>query len=204
MRYFAQNCTSLVTLGVPDISRATVVGNNGMRNYAQGCTALETLSIPSFTALTTVGSGFMSNYASNDAALDFLVMDSAPGWFSTHTVSWDVAAAAATDEEGLKAIVPADSLTDWQALTASGKTLATNRITDPANVIVAKAPGLGPNSGDIDDDGVVTAADAISAAQAVISGNATPEQLAAADIDGDGKLTMADVIKIVRLVVGLQ
>ncbi|MDR1713268.1 MAG: dockerin type I domain-containing protein, partial [Coriobacteriales bacterium] len=60
-------------------------------------------------------------------------------------------------------------------------------------------------SGDLDGDGVVTAADALRAAQAVISGGGslTAMQFAAADIDGDGYLTMADAIKIVRRAAGL-
>jgi hypothetical protein len=206
MRYFARNCTSLTSLGVPDTSNITTAGIYFMAAYAQSDTALKTLSIPDTTALTSAGGlGFMASFAATTNSLDTLVMNSAPGWFVANNVNWGVPAAAATDEEGLVAVVPTDSLAEWQALTATGYTLATNQITEPVNVITAATPGLGPNSGDFDGDGVVTAADAIAAARAVVSGagSLSAEQLAAADIDNDGKLTMADVVKIVRLAVGL-
>lgn len=81
---------------------------------------------------------------------------------------------------------------------------AGNRYTSMASSItvinMVQPPTVGaPGSGDLDGDGIVTLAEAMIAAQAVIGGvTFTPEQLAALDMDGDGVLTMADVILIMR------
>jgi hypothetical protein len=70
-------------------------------------------------------------------------------------------------------------------------------------VVVPPTVGA-PGSGDLDGDGIVTVAEAMQAAQAVVSGaGLSPEQIAAMDIDGDGLLTMADVILAIRLAAGL-
>jgi hypothetical protein len=55
-------------------------------------------------------------------------------------------------------------------------------------------------SGDLNGDGYTTAAEALTAARAVISGSATltSAQRAALDMDSDGALTMADVVLILR------
>jgi len=62
-----------------------------------------------------------------------------------------------------------------------------------------------PGSGDLDGDGLVTIAEALIAAQVVISGigDLTPAQIDALDIDRDGALTMADIVFIMRLAMGL-
>jgi hypothetical protein len=71
---------------------------------------------------------------------------------------------------------------------------------DTIVIVRAGNTGVGaPGSGDLDGDGIVTLAEAMMVAQAVIGGvSFTPEQKAAMDMDGDGVLTMADVILIMR------
>jgi hypothetical protein len=70
---------------------------------------------------------------------------------------------------------------------------------------VITRPQVGaPGSGDLDGDGIVTVAEAMQAAQAVVSGSGlSPAQIAIMDIDGDGLLTMADVILVIRIAAGL-
>jgi len=63
MYYYAYNCTSLTSLGVPDTSGITSVGNFFMYSYADGCSSLTSLSVPDTSGLTSVGDDFMSFYA---------------------------------------------------------------------------------------------------------------------------------------------
>ncbi|MDR1796993.1 MAG: dockerin type I domain-containing protein, partial [Clostridiales Family XIII bacterium] len=204
MAQYAYGCTGLTSLAVPDTSALTYAGNYFLWYYANNCRSLTSLAIPDTTALTSNGGLFMSNYAANCTGLDYFVMDAAPGWFAANNVNWTVPAAATTDEEGLKAIVPAEHLEAWQVLTATGKTLALNRITDPANVVAAEPKAGAPGSGDLDGDGLVTISEAVSVVGYILSGGElSAEQIAAADIDGDGTLTMADVVLMVRLAAGL-
>jgi hypothetical protein len=74
--------------------------------------------------------------------------------------------------------------------------------------IVVEPPLVGaPGSGDLNGDGVVTAAEALTAARAAVSGIVAAElddaQVAALDMDSDGNITMADVVIILRKAVGL-
>jgi hypothetical protein len=71
---------------------------------------------------------------------------------------------------------------------------------------VDTAPDVGaPGSGDLDGDGSVTAAEALTVARYAIGTNTdlTPAQILAADMDGDGFLTIADALAIMRVAVGL-
>jgi hypothetical protein len=62
-----------------------------------------------------------------------------------------------------------------------------------------------PGSGDIDGDGAVTAAEALTVARFAVGSvtGLTPAQILAADMDGDGDLTMSDALAIMRRAVGL-
>ena len=62
-----------------------------------------------------------------------------------------------------------------------------------------------PHSGDLNGDGIVDMAEALTIAQVVIGGgrSLSPEQFAAVDMDDDGLLTMADVVLIMRRAAGL-
>jgi hypothetical protein len=82
----------------------------------------------------------------------------------------------------------------------------------PAGWTFATAAGPGPSvgepaSGDLNGDGVVTTAEALTAARAAVIGIVAAElddaQVAALDMDSDGHITMADVMFILRKAVGL-
>ena len=63
MYYYACNCTSLTSLGVPDTSGITSVGDSFMRAYAYNCSSLTSLSVPDTSGITSVGDSFMRAYA---------------------------------------------------------------------------------------------------------------------------------------------
>ena len=65
-------CTSLKSLGVPDISGLTEVGNYFMGQYAYYCTSLTTLDVPDASRLAEVGDGFMYRYATYCSSLKSL------------------------------------------------------------------------------------------------------------------------------------
>jgi hypothetical protein len=144
---YAMGCTALTHLDAPVTSNLVSAGNWFLDSYALGCTSLKSLGIPDMTKLTsahTSGSheSFMGYYAYNCSSLDYLLINSAPGFFASHNVNWQVSASAASDTGGLYAIVPSDQVSAWQALTASGKTLAINQITNTANVFaLTSTPG---------------------------------------------------------------
>ena len=63
MYYYAQNCSSLTSLDVPDTSGLTSVGDYFMYYYARGCSSLTSLVVPDTSSLTSVGTYFMAYYA---------------------------------------------------------------------------------------------------------------------------------------------
>jgi hypothetical protein len=63
MFYYAYGCTSLTSLSAPDTSGLTSVGDYFMYSYAEGCTNLTSLSVPDTSGLTGVGTHFMDGYA---------------------------------------------------------------------------------------------------------------------------------------------
>jgi hypothetical protein len=79
MLAFAYNCSSLTSLSVPDTSGLTTVGTSFMRNYANGCTSLTSLSVPDTSGLTTVGTSFMRNYAYGCTSLTSLSVPDTSG-----------------------------------------------------------------------------------------------------------------------------
>lgn len=79
MYYYAYNCSSLTSLGVPDTSGLTSVDDNFMRYYAYGCSNLTSLGIPDTSGLTSVGTYFMASYASGCAALTSLSVPDTSG-----------------------------------------------------------------------------------------------------------------------------
>jgi len=79
MRNYAYNCTSLTSLSVPDTSGLTTVGNYFMRGYAYGCTSLTSLSVPDTSGLTSVGTDFMAYYAYNCSSLTSLSVPDTSG-----------------------------------------------------------------------------------------------------------------------------
>ncbi|MDR1816031.1 MAG: hypothetical protein LBR00_05030, partial [Clostridiales Family XIII bacterium] len=150
MESYARGCSSLTRLEAPDTSNMTSAGNFFLDSYAMGCSSLKVLGVPDTTRLTSSSLGssrgyFMYAYASGCNALDYLTMTSGPYYFDTKNVSWQLPAAAAQDSKGLKAIVPAASLAAWQALTADGRTLALNQVTDASSVYPESDPdGFAP------------------------------------------------------------
>jgi len=85
MAYYAQSCTALTSLSVPDTSGLTSVGNYFMAYYAQSCTALTSLSVPDTSVLETVGSNFMYYYAYNCTSLTSLSVPDTSGLTSVGT-----------------------------------------------------------------------------------------------------------------------
>lgn len=63
MAYCAYNCSNLTSLSVPGTSGLTSVGTNFMAYYAFGCSSLTSLSVPDTSGLTSVGNYFMYRYA---------------------------------------------------------------------------------------------------------------------------------------------
>lgn len=69
MYNYANGCSSLVSLTVPNTSGLTSVGNDFMRSYAAGCSSLTSFAVPNTSGLTSAGNSFMSNYASGCSSL---------------------------------------------------------------------------------------------------------------------------------------
>jgi len=131
MYYYADGCTSLTSLSVPDTSGLTTVGDYFMAYYARSCTSLTSLSVPDTSGLTTVGDYFMSYYAYGCSSLTSLILKGDTGWFSSHNISWSVPSSRLNYLYGY--CEPA-YLTNWQGLTATGKTLYTNYIQSSSYV----------------------------------------------------------------------
>ena len=79
MRSYAQDCSSLTSLSVPDTSGLTSVGDGFMRSYAQGCSSLTSLSVPDTSGLTSVGSSFVRSYAQDCSSLTSLSVPDTSG-----------------------------------------------------------------------------------------------------------------------------
>jgi hypothetical protein len=133
MAYYADSCSNLTSLSVPDTSGLTTVGSSFMSHYANGCSSLTSLSVPDTSGLTTVGSSFMSYYAYGCTSLTSLILKGDTGWFSSHNISWNVPSSRLNY---LYAYCDSAYLTNWQGLTVSGKTLYTNYIQATDHVLV--------------------------------------------------------------------
>lgn len=133
MRSYGQYCTSLTSLGIPDTSGLTSVGTYFMYAYAADCSNLTSLSIPDTSSMTTVGTSFMAYYANNCNVLTSLILPSSTGWFGSHNIDWSVP----SDRLGLLyGYAPnSTSQTAWRGLTTSGKTLYTNYIQATDHVL---------------------------------------------------------------------
>jgi hypothetical protein len=133
MASYAGSCTSLTSLSVPDTSGVTSVGAYFMASYAYGCSNLTSLSVPDTSGVTSVGTYFMDSYAYSCNSLTKLILP-AVGWFSTHNVNWSVPSTRLNYLKGY--VIDSADLSDWQALTVSGKTLYTNYIQSSDDVLV--------------------------------------------------------------------
>jgi len=85
MAYYANGCTSLTSLSVPDTSGLTSVGTSFMACYARGCSSLTSLSVPDTSGLTSVGSNFMYYYARGCSSLTSLSVPDTSGLTSVGT-----------------------------------------------------------------------------------------------------------------------
>ncbi|MDR1712899.1 MAG: hypothetical protein LBR39_01915, partial [Coriobacteriales bacterium] len=146
MSAYARN-VNLTALEVPDTSKMETVGTFFLFQYAYGCTSLITLALPDTTNITAADSTFMQYFAMSCNSLDFLTANSAPGLLATLDADWQIPAAAMADDEGLYVVVPANELEAWQALTAPGKMLALNQISDSSFVIAEGEDNGGNNNG---------------------------------------------------------
>ncbi len=72
MYSYADGCSSLTSLAVPDTSGLTSVGDSFMRSYANGCSKLTSLDVPDTSGLTSVGDSFMRSYANGCSKLTSL------------------------------------------------------------------------------------------------------------------------------------
>jgi hypothetical protein len=107
--------------------------------------------------------------------------------------SWASLMAAITG--ALADVEAASSLEELEAVT----------VPDALSILVLRPTVGDPGSGDLNGDGIVDMAEALTIAQVVVGGGRvlTAEEFAAMDMDGDGLLTMADVVLVMRRAAGL-
>ena len=141
MNYYAYRCTNLTSLSVPDTSGFTSVGNYFMSSYARGCSSLTSLSVPDTSGLTGVGTNFMAYYAFGCSSLTSLILPDSTGWFGSNNIDWSVPAARLGYLNGYTP--DSTSQTAWRALTVSGKTLYTNYIRAEDHVLLSTTPVIG-------------------------------------------------------------
>lgn len=79
MLFYAQGCSSLTSLSVPDTSGLTSVGTNFMNYYAASCSNLTSLSVPDTSGITSVGDDFMYSYAGYCSSLTSLSVPDTSG-----------------------------------------------------------------------------------------------------------------------------
>jgi hypothetical protein len=140
MDSYARGCSGLTSLSVPDTSGLTTVGDYFMIGYADSCSGLTSLSVPDTSRLTTVGDYFMYTYARNCSGLTSLILKGDTGWFSSHNISWSVPSSRLNY---LYAYCDSAYLTNWQGLTATGKTLYLNYIRSSSYVKALVTPIIG-------------------------------------------------------------
>lgn len=138
MHYYANSCTNLTSLSVPDTSGLTSVGNYFMAAYANNCGGLTSLSVPDTSGLTSVGDVFMFVYAYNCGSLTSLILPDSTGRFGSHNVNWSVPSGRLGYLYGYTP--DSTSQTAWRALTVSGKTLYTNYIRAEDHVLLSEQP----------------------------------------------------------------
>ncbi len=113
MNYYAYGCTNLTSLSVPDTSGLTSVGDYFMYSYAYDCSNLTSLSVPDTSELTSVGDYFMAEYAAECSNLASL---SAPDTLGLTSVGNDFMNAYAGGCSGLTSL----SVPDTSGLTSVG------------------------------------------------------------------------------------
>ena len=138
MYAYAYGCSNLTSLSVPDTSGFTSVGNYFMVSYADSCTRLTSLSVPDTSGLISVGILFMDDYAYNCSSLTSLILPDSTGWFGSHNVNWSVPSGRLGYLYGYTP--DSTSQTAWRALTVSGKTLYTNYIRAEDHVLLSEQP----------------------------------------------------------------
>lgn len=138
MSYYAEGCTNLTSLSVPDTSELTSVGDYFMYSYAYDCSNLTSLSVPDTSGLTSAGDYFMDYYAGECSSLASLILPDSTGWFGSHNVDWKVPSGRLGYLYGYTP--NSTSQTAWRALTVSGKTLYTNYIRAEDHVLLSEQP----------------------------------------------------------------
>ena len=135
MSYYAQNCTSLTSLDVPDTSNVTSVGDNFMVSYAYACTSLTSLSIPDLSKL--ILASLPSNFMINYARnASKLEILNLPGNSNIYK-DFNINWNIQSDRLGILKAETANKQ-DWEPLVVLGKTLYTNQIRDINNIIQAQ------------------------------------------------------------------
>ena len=138
---YAYGCSNLASLSVPDTSGLTSVGSYFMAFYAFGCSSLTSLSVPDTSGFTSVGDNFMRYYAYNCTSLTSLILPDSTGWFGSNNVDWNVPSGRLGYLYGYTP--NSTSQTAWRALTVSGKTLYTNYIRAEDHVLLSTTPIIG-------------------------------------------------------------
>jgi len=138
MSYYAYGCSSLTNLSVPYTSGLTRVRDSFMDSYAEGCSSLTSLSVPDTSGLESVGIIFMAYYAYGCVGLTSLILPDSTGWFGSNNVDWSVPPGRLGYLYGYTP--DSTSQTAWRALTVSGKTLYTNYIRAEDHVLLSEQP----------------------------------------------------------------
>jgi len=133
MGFYAQYCTSLTTLDVPDTSAITICNDDFMRRYANGCTSLTSLAIPDLASLSSAGGAFMALYANGCTSLERLELG-AIGWFASNNVDWSVPVGRLNNLKGY--VQNSTDLSDWQGEVSFGETLFTNYVRSTSDVVL--------------------------------------------------------------------
>jgi len=130
---FARGCSSLTSLEVPDTSLLTTSSTVFFfSSYAQNCLSLTSLAIPDTSGVSSAGFGFMGSYAGNCSSLERLELPAA-GWFASNNIDWEVPSGRLNTVKGY--VQNNTDKSDWQDLVVSGETLHTNYIRSTDDVI---------------------------------------------------------------------
>jgi len=68
----------------------STLGDYFMYSYANNCSSLTSLSVPDTSGLESVGTSFTGYYAQNCSSLTSLILPDSTGWFGSHNVDWSV------------------------------------------------------------------------------------------------------------------
>ena len=164
-------------------------------NTFKGCTSLKSVSLPDGitfiddTAFSGCASGFVINHTGNSQGINKYLFNH-------------------LEQDGRKKSSDTDTGNDTKGTdTDKGSDTGTDTGSDTGKVADGKKLNTNENGkayGDLDGDGLVTSADALSILRNSVGLESyTKEQKGLADVDGDGTVTSADSLVVLRFSVGL-